>query len=505
MSSGITEFVGELSRERWRSREANSDYVIAEVRSAVQSPATGLPSPTSENQSRDVVVLGNAPVGDFIPGLTYRFGGRWEEDRKDKYTGRVERQFKFTHYTKAEPHSRYGLVSYLAKFAPGIGPVIAGRLFDAFGTDAVKVLREFPESSGVVALLSLEKAKIASAALKRMGKMEDTKIELVGIFTGRGFPYSLTDACIKVWGVLAPTRIARDPFSLLVRRLPGCGFARCDRLYNDLGLPPGRLKRQMLCLWNALRTGNAGHTWFPAEHCKQTLEQSVSGVRVNFPRAVKLGLRSRWLAKRTDAGGNLWLAEFAKAENEQVVAEKLASLLNDPPTLTPFTSELDEATAERLSQIEDRTPAASTTHQTTDDAATSSPQAAWQLSSHRMTVAVIVSDGVIVDAAPVVRKFVGQSLVSLEMWMFRQGGFEKRPLNIGQQPESHAERLARRGRETGICQFCSRKLTHPTSLRLGYGPECGPKNGLPWVDDTSVGIDTEDWFSEVLESEAVNV
>ena len=410
--AALIELTAEVTRERWRPREADSDFVIAEAQ--------------SESVKEGIVVIGNAPRGDLIGGLTYRLFGRWDEDRKDKYTGRVEKQFKFTQYVKAEPHTRYGLVNYLAKYASGIGPVIANRLFDEFGTEAVKVLREHPEKAVAVAnrggrqLLSLEKAEQAAAALRAMGQNEDTKIELATMFTGRGFPHSLADQCIKVWGVLAPQRIARDPFSLLVRRLPGCGFARCDRLYNDLGLPPGRLKRQMICLWHALRTSNDGSTWFAAEQCKQILEQSVSGVRVDFKRAVTLGLRSRWLARYTDSDGKIWLAEFGKAENERIVAEQLVMLLDDPKPLPKFVTEIEAGTAERLAEVE--------------------------------------------DAIAVFETFSG---------------------TIEEAEESKARYFAdliRLGRQRGVCQFCSRELTHPVSVVLGYGKICAANHLLPWTE-----------------------
>jgi hypothetical protein len=541
MANGITELVGELSRERWRSREDGNDFVIAEI-------LAKLTRDDGKETESSVIVKGDAPIGEFIPGLTYRFGGRWDDDRVDPRTKAVEKQFKFTHYTKAEPHSRYGLVSYLAKFAPGIGPMIAGRLFDAFGSDAVKVLREFPEKAVVAAnaggrsLLTSEKAEAASAVLKSMGKMEDTKIELVGIFHGRGFPHTLVNHCIRVWGVLAPRRVHRDPFSLLVRRFPGCGFARCDRLYSDLGLPPGRLKRQMICLWHSLRTSGEGHTWFPADHCKRALEQAVSGVKVNFVRTVKLGLRSRWLAKHIDASGQLWLAEYAKAESEIAVADKLASLLSGPVELKPFTSDvgdlaamLDEAfqietkevsngcgrdnhKVDRIEGVHDGRGSEGVDASGSELAEHAGvngrgPRAIdglechqrrvenWQLSSRRMTVFVATENKVITDAAPVVRKFVGQPIDNLELWLSRQGGFERRQLNAGQSAETHLERLVRRGRESGVCQFCQRELTHPTSRRLGYGPECGPKHGLPWVDD-SEPVFSDDEIDSLFEDQS---
>lgn len=44
-------------------------------------------------------------------------------------------------------------------------------------------------------------------------------------------------------------------------------------------------------------------------------------------------------------------------------------------------------------------------------------------SSNRMTVRVVInSHNIIVDAAPVIRKFTGQPINNLCKWMSRQGG-----------------------------------------------------------------------------------
>lgn len=40
--------------------------------------------------------------------------------------------------------------------------------------------------------------------------------------------------------------------------------------------------------------------------------------------------------------------------------------------------------------------------------------------------------------------------------------------------------LAEIGRQTGICCFCSRILTQGDSIKVGYGPICAEKYGLPW-------------------------
>lgn len=53
----------------------------------------------------------------------------------------------------------------------------------------------------------------------------------------------------------------------------------------------------------------------------------------------------------------------------------------------------------------------------------------WWLSNQQMTVRVSVENGIIKDAAPIVRKFIGQHLSSLYRWMAKQRGL--RMVNIG--------------------------------------------------------------------------
>lgn len=43
----------------------------------------------------------------------------------------------------------------------------------------------------------------------------------------------------------------------------------------------------------------------------------------------------------------------------------------------------------------------------------------WWLSNKKMTIGVKVDKGRIVDAAPIVRKFIGQPFQNLKTWMYR--------------------------------------------------------------------------------------
>lgn len=47
----------------------------------------------------------------------------------------------------------------------------------------------------------------------------------------------------------------------------------------------------------------------------------------------------------------------------------------------------------------------------------------WWLSTEKMTVGVAIEEGLIVEAAPIVRRFIGQPSKNLGNWMRKQGGF----------------------------------------------------------------------------------
>ena len=314
---------GTFQRVRWRSPENEGNRMIAML----------------EDGS---TVLGTAQDGDLIPGITYQFYGNWSEHPTHG------RQFNFRQFVVKEPHGRAGVIAYLERYATGVGPAVAARIWDSFGTESVATLRTNPES--VVAIpaigryLSLENARLASFELREHAKLEDTRIELVNLFDGRGFPHALVEDCIGKWKIMAPNRVRRDPFSMLVNGFAGCGFARCDRLYQDLGLPLDRLKRQVVCLWHILHSDTSGSTWLPLNQAWDMLREKVSGTKLNKKKAVIMGCRAKWLARRTDPEGVMWLAEGARARSEAYIAARVVQLSQFEPVMWPSPESLTEVT-----------------------------------------------------------------------------------------------------------------------------------------------------------------
>lgn len=275
-------------------------------------------------------VKGRSGAESIERGQEYRFLGRWVENE------RFGPQFQFDTFALRQPVSRAAVVRYLTKICDGIGERSADRLYDRFGSETVPTLRENPDGVAGEGLLKPDVARDAADSLKKESQFEATKLELFDLFAGRGFPAdTLIRQSIEEWGAKAPERIRKNPFSLMVNEMPGCGFKRCDRLYLDLKYQPLRLKRQMLAAWHSLHTDTSGHTWFPLLNALSAVRQSI-GAGCCPELAVLLGLRAKWLRIRRDEHNRQWIAERHRGSNEQAIADAIVRLRTHGQAKWPF-------------------------------------------------------------------------------------------------------------------------------------------------------------------------
>ena len=292
------ELTGVFESVRWQSEDGT--YVIAKLQSGAS-------------------VKGNAKAGSFIRGCEYTFGGFW-----DSAGGKFGPTFIFKTVVSKAPITREAVTAYLSRHLAGtgcgIGDVGIRKILTEYGPDkAIATIKDRPKDIAALLNLDLLKAIDASNTMKRIEKFESTRIALTQLFEGRGFPQSTVEACIDAFGVNAADAIKRDPFTMLVRGFHGCGFLRVNALYEALNLPKARLKRQVICLWHMLQEGN-GSVWYEADWAAGELARMISS-DVKFVKAIKLGVRAKWLATYRDPSTRrLWLAsrEHAEVENELV-------------------------------------------------------------------------------------------------------------------------------------------------------------------------------------------
>lgn len=298
----VEELTGEYSSTRWSSDD--NSFLIGSLRDGT-------------------IVKGNADRSKLIPGGSYRFIGKWVNHPT------YGKQFQFATFVESEPHTYHGVIQYLLRNTErvGIGRSHAHALVDAFGPDKViGVIKRTPEAvPAVVPRVTLELAKKAAQQLKAVERFEQTKIDLLDLFAGRGFPGDLIDQCVRKFGVLGPRRLRHDPFTLLISEMPGCGFLRVDSLYQALGLPPDRLKRQAVCVWHVMKSDMSGSVWFRRGWIESKVREIVSG-ELKIDKAITLAVRARMVEVKV-VDGVEWMATAEEAKNERRVAEYLRKII----------------------------------------------------------------------------------------------------------------------------------------------------------------------------------
>ena len=285
-----------------------------------------------ETADGDVTVKVDCDPDELMTALEYRFVGQWKTHPK------YGDQFHATSFVLVTPHSRQGIIQYLRRAGEGLrfGPVRAAAIYDEWGQEAIAKCRTSPGE--VVEMLRGKQLQFDHAAAvnlaARLGEdaaLESCMLDVLDLLTGRGFPRGTAREAIREWGARAATVIRSDPYKLM--RFRGCGFKRCDALWIELGLPPGRLKRQALAAWYAIWQDTDGHTWYPVTVALRSIQANVGGAEINQEKALRLARLGRRLAEITTDGMTgpvvprgtaRWVAERRNADNEREVAEIVA-------------------------------------------------------------------------------------------------------------------------------------------------------------------------------------
>ncbi len=266
----------------------------------------------TDSSGHPITVKGKAAEGALENGLIYRFLGYWTTHYK------YGKQFAFHSFVLATPNGQRGTIAYL-KRCKGIGPVTAKAIWEAYGSDALEILKAGPgDVAAEIKGVTLESATAAAEYFTSIESLEKVTIELTDLLSGRGFPKNLSQQCIEKWGERAPGAIKENPYVLMLFR--GVGFLRADQLYLELGNDPAALVRQKWCLWHALASDSEGHTWYSIDFIRRHLEQNIAGAGLRFVEALDTAIAEDLIVDRTDRAGTVWVAETEKAVAEARLA-----------------------------------------------------------------------------------------------------------------------------------------------------------------------------------------
>ncbi|MCA9517116.1 MAG: ATP-dependent RecD-like DNA helicase [Myxococcales bacterium] len=203
---------------------------------------------------------GAVPVVGSLPGIqagmSVRMSGRWEANP------RYGRQFKAETYTELVPATRQGLVGYLASgFITGIGPKMAERIVDHFGTDAVDVVMRAPSRLAEVPGLGKKRVQALVESFKERRGAQEALVFLFGL----GIPRGLAMRIYRKYRDDAVMVVRQRPYQL-AEEVYGIGFHKADQVARGLSIAqddPGRLRAGIFhCLREAR---DEGHCFLPRE------------------------------------------------------------------------------------------------------------------------------------------------------------------------------------------------------------------------------------------------
>jgi exodeoxyribonuclease V alpha subunit len=249
---GSAALEGTVERVTFHSEE--SLYSVLRVRAEGQLPPEAIQGPVSALFDPLVTAVGRTPRPS--EGLRVRLLGRWGR-HKDHGA-----QFEFEHLELAPPVDRRGIVKFLSSDRfEGVGEVLAGRIVDALGVEALDAIRADPSClAGIKGLKPAVAEKLGQAIEAEFGSHR-----LHAFLLGLGLGPWQAEAVIERYGESTEERVRRDPY-LLARGVSGIGFQTADRVARELGLAADGIERRRAGLLHAVeRAAGQGHSCLPAE------------------------------------------------------------------------------------------------------------------------------------------------------------------------------------------------------------------------------------------------
>ncbi len=261
--------------------------------------------------------VGFIPRGEIVTGLHYRMMGYFEGSQS------YGRQFWPQQWIQSRPQSRHAIICYLKHYCSGVGDRVANRFCDEFGEgNVLNFLKRQPSSvSHLIPGITLERANSISQTLILIEATQETMMELRGMLTGRGFSEETYSKIIDIWGADGPDAIKKNPFALMAKHVPGAGWKRCNTMWEEWGLPPDSLTRQMFGVYFIMDSHVDDHTWFSRAEVATALGQLIS-TNVKPEAAVNEGIDEGWIVE-IEQDGEKWISTSDKAEDEAIILEHL--------------------------------------------------------------------------------------------------------------------------------------------------------------------------------------
>jgi exodeoxyribonuclease V alpha subunit len=205
--------------------------------------------------SGDLLTVVGALLG-AQPGESLRMHGRWGSHPQ------YGKQFTVENYTTVLPATIQGIRRYLGSgLIKGIGPRIAERIVDHFGTGTLDVIEGEPKRLIEVPGLGPKRTKLIAAAWEEQKAIKEVMVFLQGV----GVSTSIAVRIYKGYGDASISVVKSQPYRLAAE-VWGIGFLTADRIAQAVGIPHDSPERVKAGLQYALsQATDSGNCFLPQE------------------------------------------------------------------------------------------------------------------------------------------------------------------------------------------------------------------------------------------------
>ncbi|MEV6953179.1 ATP-dependent RecD-like DNA helicase [Streptomyces sp. NPDC051183] len=205
--------------------------------------------------SGDLLTVVGALLG-AQPGESLRMEGRWGSHPQ------YGKQFTVENYRTVLPATIQGIRRYLGSgLIKGIGPKIADRIVEHFGTDTLDVIEGEPKRLIEVPGLGPKRTRLIGAAWEEQKAIKEVMVFLQGV----GVSTSIAVRIYKKYADASISVVKNQPYRLAAD-VWGIGFLTADRIAQAVGIPHDSPERVKAGLQYALsQSTDQGHCFLPEE------------------------------------------------------------------------------------------------------------------------------------------------------------------------------------------------------------------------------------------------
>jgi exodeoxyribonuclease V alpha subunit len=284
-----------------------------------------------KSQREEVTVVGSLPsvsAGEWLVA-----DGWWVRDKEHGL------QFKASTLKTVPPTTVEGIERYLGSgLVKGIGPILASKLVEKFGTDVLSVIEyRSPELQKVDGIGPKRRERI-----KRAWQEAKQIREIMLFLHSHGVSTSRAVRIFKAYGDEAIEKVRSNPY-MLAKDIYGIGFATADQIAQKLGIPKDSINRATAGIDHVLLEATSdGHCALPMEKLKaaavKLLEVQESTVEQALSQMLTGG---SLLLEEIDGEPLVFLPHLRKAE--EGIAARIKRLAEGQPLYPPI--DFDKAVA----------------------------------------------------------------------------------------------------------------------------------------------------------------